>query len=145
MEPGNAVVPWFEEDRDDARGLDLIDLLTPNVATPVQASNETQLSIGCSPFNRIHHGLPSFAGCSLNSPIRLLNSKLDATILDERLTRIYDTIISGCASRFADYNCNLYATDTCYKLEGADGSNSQEDTFISSSFPSTVRLIPWLR
>lgn len=138
----DVVNPWLEEDRDDAGNLDLTDLLTADAATPAQVSNEPCLSVSCTPFDRIQHNLPLFAGGSLNSPIRLLNSKLDATILDERLTRIYDTIITGCASRFADYNCNLYATTFCYRLEGGNGGGAQGEMSAQLDFPSTVRLNP---
>lgn len=142
---GDFLAPWFEEGRDDARGLDLTDQLTSDVATPAQASSETRLSVSCSPLDRIQHNLPFLAGGSLNSPIRLLSSKLDAAILDERLTKIYDTIITGCASRFADYNCNLYATASCYRLEGGDGGRSQEEMPAPLNFLSTVRLDPLLQ
>lgn len=142
---GDFLAPWFEEGRDDARGLDLTDQLTSDVATPAQASSETRLSVSCSPLDRIQHNLPFLAGGSLNSPIRLLSSKLDAAILDERLTKIYDTIITGCASRFADYNCNLYATASCYRLEGGDGGRSQEEMPAPLTFFSTVRLDPLLQ
>lgn len=80
----------------------------------------------------------SIIGNSLNSPIRLLNSKLDATILDERLARIHDTIVTGCASRFVDYNCNLYATECRYRLEDGNIENPQEPIPVHSSPQTNV-------
>lgn len=77
-------------------------------------------------------------GNSLNSPIRLLNSKLDSTILDERLARIHDTIVTGCASRFVDYDCNLHATECRYRLEDWNTENSQERTPVPSSSQTNV-------
>lgn len=142
---GDFLAPWFEEDGDDARGLDLTDLLTSDIATPVQESSETRLSISCSPLDKIQHNPPFLAGGSLNSPIRLLNSKLDAAILDERLTKIYDTIITGCASRFADYNCNLYATNSCYRLESGNGGHAQDEMPARLNLLSTVCLDPRLQ
>lgn len=75
----------------------------------------------------------SIIGNSLNSPIRLLNSKLDATILDERLARIHDTIVTGCASRFVDYDCNLYATECRYRLEDGNIENLREPIPVHSN------------
>lgn len=59
----------------------------------------------------------SIVGSSPQSPIYLLNTNLNATIIDERLAQIHDTIIAGCAARFADYDCNLYAKPPGYQLE----------------------------
>ncbi|PYH92743.1 hypothetical protein BO71DRAFT_431632 [Aspergillus ellipticus CBS 707.79] len=67
-----------------------------------------------------------FVGSSIKSPIRLLNSKLEATMLDECLIAIYNTILTGCASRFVDYDCNLYATGSRYQLESKVSGRSQE-------------------
>lgn len=77
-------------------------------------------------------------GNSLNSPIRLLNSKLNSTILDERLARIHDTIVTGCASRFVDYDCNLHATECRYRLEDWNTENSQERIPVHSSSQTNV-------
>ncbi|KAJ5636117.1 uncharacterized protein N7484_009430 [Penicillium longicatenatum] len=66
----------------------------------------------------------SLLGVSRRSPIYLLNSKLDATILDARLARIFNIIVDGCASRYLDYNCNLYATQNRYQIEDSTTSTS---------------------
>ncbi|KAE8149501.1 hypothetical protein BDV25DRAFT_130329 [Aspergillus avenaceus] len=56
-------------------------------------------------------------GSSPRSPIQLLNSRLEATVLDECLARIYETIVTGCASRYVSYDRNLAATSSRYELE----------------------------
>ncbi|OJJ07013.1 hypothetical protein ASPVEDRAFT_154935 [Aspergillus versicolor CBS 583.65] len=58
----------------------------------------------------------SMVGSSPNSPIYLLNTKVDATILEGRLSCIHNAIVTGCASRFVDFECNLYATASRYQL-----------------------------
>lgn len=115
---------------------DLFNPLTPATATEeAQSKTRSYLPsarsdvVQCvSPYNAQY-----LIGNSLNSPIRLLNSKLDATILDERLARIHDTIVTGCASRFVDYDCNLYATESRYRLEDGIIENSQEPIPVRSS------------
>ncbi|KAJ5315389.1 hypothetical protein N7476_005696 [Penicillium atrosanguineum] len=64
-------------------------------------------------------------GSSIRSPVRLLNSKMDAMMLDERSIRIFDTIVTGSANRFLDYECNLYATGTPYQIENCRSESSQ--------------------
>ncbi|ODM18785.1 hypothetical protein SI65_05402 [Aspergillus cristatus] len=106
----DVLASWFDLDylQGNNEGLDLADLPALDAATSVEAS-ETRLSLRPS--------LPYLAGSSLNSPIRLLNSKLDASILDMRLARIHDTIVTGYAScmmtvlgtvRFLDHFSGLY-------------------------------------
>lgn len=101
------------------------DLHTPsrsNAEVIFGAQSESQLSPplpGCpdglqTPFL---HETRYIVGSSPNSPIYLLNTKLDATILDKRLAHIHNTIVTGCASRFMDYDCNLYAKTPGYQLE----------------------------
>ncbi|KAF3407855.1 hypothetical protein DPV78_001137 [Talaromyces pinophilus] len=129
----DTLVPWLNFDEGhsnevnchDNVGLDLTDLLMSDTVPPTQALTEAQLSLYNSPLNRGRSITPILPGSSLSSPIRLLNSQLDATILDDRLVRIHNAIITGCASRFADYNCNLFATASRYRIEGWDGASTQ--------------------
>lgn len=65
-------------------------------------------------------------GSTIHSPIYLLNSKMNAGILDERLIRIFDTIVTGSATRFLDYDCNLYATGSRYQIENSSPESSQQ-------------------
>lgn len=126
----DTLVPWLNFDEGhsnevnshDDVGLDLMDLLMSDTVPPAQALSEAQLSF----YNRGGSPTPILPGTSLSSPIRLLNSKLDATILDDRLVRIHNVIITGCVSRFADYNCNLFATASRYRIEGWDGASTQD-------------------
>lgn len=110
--------------------LGLPDFFAPDAVTSVEASKEDRL--------RVRPNLQHIVGSSLNSPIRLLNSKLDATILDIRLARIHDTIVTGCASRFADYDCNLYATASRYRLGDGD---SEHHLLSSNASPQSQALI----
>lgn len=103
--------------------LDLPNFLAPDAVTTIETSKNRLC---------VRPNLQYLIGSSLDSPIRLLNSKLDATILDVRLARIHDMIVTGCASRFADYDCNLYATACRYQLEDGN-STSQEQNLLSSS------------
>jgi hypothetical protein len=64
-------------------------------------------------------------GSTIRSPVHLLNSKIDARMLDERSIRILDTIVTGSANRFLDYECNLYATKTRYQIESSSSHSSQ--------------------
>ena len=110
-------------------------------AATTEARNEAR-SYASTRSDMVQCALPynaqSIIGNSLNSPIRLLNSKLDSTILDERLARIHDTIVTGCASRFVDYDCNLHATECRYRLEDGNIGNSQEPTHVHSSSQTNV-------
>ncbi|KAL4884268.1 hypothetical protein BJY04DRAFT_226035 [Aspergillus karnatakaensis] len=74
------------------------------------------------------------ANISSSSPICLLNTKLSATVLDQRLAQVHNTIVSGCASRFVDFDCNLYATTSRYRL--ADGDDLHPFYEQSSHFPN---------
>ncbi|KAJ5160070.1 uncharacterized protein N7482_007074 [Penicillium canariense] len=67
-------------------------------------------------------------GSTLRSPVYLLTSRLNATIIDERLARIYETIVTGSASRFLDYDSNLYATGYRYQIENSSPEESQESS-----------------
>lgn len=67
-------------------------------------------------------------GSTLRSPVYLLTSKLDATVIDERLARIYEAIVTGSASRFLDYDSNLYATGFRYQIENSSAEVSQESS-----------------
>ncbi len=66
------------------------------------------------------HVSRSIVGCSVNSPVRLLNSKSDMTLLDNHLARIYDTITAGSASIFLDCKCNMYTGNSRYRFDDID-------------------------
>ncbi|KAJ5116855.1 hypothetical protein N7456_001203 [Penicillium angulare] len=63
-------------------------------------------------------------GFSFNSPIYLLNSGIDAKILGDRLTRIYEAIATSSASRFLEYDCNLYPSKNRYRIGENTSSSS---------------------
>ncbi|PYH43586.1 uncharacterized protein BP01DRAFT_424862 [Aspergillus saccharolyticus JOP 1030-1] len=85
---------------------------------------------------------PIFVGRTKNSPIHLLNSKLEATVLDQCLASIYNIIVRDSASRFVDYECNLSASSHRYYLEsrssqtGLEGAD--EDQFTQSATATTT-------
>ncbi|PYH37927.1 putative prefoldin subunit 2 [Aspergillus neoniger CBS 115656] len=149
--PGDTLIPGLnlneghdtQKGHDDIMDLYLVNRLASDFVPPVQVSSEAQTSVRSSLTDRVSYAMPLLAGSSLTSPVRLLNSKLDATILDNRLARIYHAIITGCASRFVDYDCNLYATASRYRLEGWIEQPSQRhtpatlDSSTNTSFPDT--------
>ncbi|PWY73970.1 prefoldin subunit 2 [Aspergillus eucalypticola CBS 122712] len=149
--PGDTLVPGLnlneghdtQKGHDDIMDLYLVNRMASDFVPPVQVSSEAQTSVRSSLTDRVSYAMPLLAGSSLTSPVRLLNSKLDATILDDRLGKIYHAIITGCASRFVDYDCNLYATASRYRLEGWSEQPSQRqtpatlDTSINAPFPDT--------
>ncbi|GLB02898.1 hypothetical protein AtubIFM57258_006366 [Aspergillus tubingensis] len=149
--PGDTLVPGLsfneghdtQKSHDDIMDLYLVNRLASDFVPPVQVSSEAQTSVRSSLTDRVSYAMPLLAGSSLTSPVRLLNSKLDATILDDRLAKIYHAIITGCASRFVDYDCNLYATASRYRLEGWSEQPSQRhtpatlDSSTNTSFPDT--------
>ncbi|PYH71604.1 Zn(II)2Cys6 transcription factor domain-containing protein [Aspergillus vadensis CBS 113365] len=150
--PGDTLVPGLNlneghdtlKDHDDLMDLYLVNRLTSDLAPPVQVSNKAQTCVRSNLSGRVSYAMPLLAGSSLASPVRLLNFKLDARILDDRLAKIYHAIITGCASRFVDYDCNLYATASCYRLEGWSEQSTQRHTpatldtsSINTSFPDT--------
>ncbi|CAG8371330.1 unnamed protein product [Penicillium salamii] len=82
-------------------------------------------------------------GLSFNSPIYLLNSAIDAKILGDRLTRIYEAIATPSASRFLDYDCNNYPSKVRYRIAGvASDSSIGLDSALSSaeSYASQLSL-----
>lgn len=92
-------------------------ILGSTTATPDDNPVSTQSTRSDATSRPSTHPVGLIVGGSLTSPIHLLSSRLDASILDDRLARIYDTIITGCSSRFLDSDCNLYTEDGKYKLE----------------------------
>lgn len=78
-------------------------------------------------------------GLSFDSPIYLLNSGIDAKIFGDRLARIYEAIATASASRFLDYDCNLYATKSRYRLGDSDSGSSNGSVPTSSAMdPITI-------
>ncbi|KAJ6119644.1 hypothetical protein N7523_003924 [Penicillium sp. IBT 18751x] len=71
------------------------------------------------------HRADAILGSAIRSPVHLLNSKMDARMLDESSIRIFDTIVTGSANRFLDYECNLYAAGARYQIENSSSGNSQ--------------------
>lgn len=67
-------------------------------------------------------------GSSPRSPIHLLNSGLNARILDGRLIGIYEAILTGSAARFLDYDTNLFATGVRYQIQSNNPQSSREPT-----------------
>jgi hypothetical protein len=86
-------------------------------------------------FNRVRTAqYASSVPLSFNSPIYLLNTSIDAKILGDRLTRIYDAISTASSSRFLHYDCNLYATTgNRYRIgESKSGSSTESPPVVST-------------
>ncbi|KAJ5822559.1 hypothetical protein N7447_004899 [Penicillium robsamsonii] len=77
-------------------------------------------------------------GLSFSSPIHLLNSGIDAKIFGDRLARIYEAIATASASRFLDYDCNLYATGSRYRMGDSDSGSSNGSAPARSTVDSTA-------
>ncbi|KAJ5939109.1 hypothetical protein N7466_002243 [Penicillium verhagenii] len=120
----------------------------PRSPTADRDQNLLQVALAPRHLRNQNHSLPlsvgSLLGVSRRSPIHLLNSKLDETILDTRLARIFETIISGCALRYLDYDCNLYATQRRYRLESSTISTSpaspETDCMMDESYADSTLL-----
>jgi hypothetical protein len=104
--------------------------------TPATTETQPNNQISHS-FNRMHTAQYAPAiPLSLNSPIYLLNTGMDAKILGDRLTRIYDAISTASSCAFLDYDCNLYATGNRYRIGDSKFGSSTE------SPPATGAISP---
>lgn len=119
----------------------------PTLRGPGQTSNEQddrRLSLvptGSRTVYRFPYDKECVPGSSFRSPVHLLNSKLDTRILDERLLSIYETILTGSATRFLDYDTNPYATRIRYRIE----RNCQESIYRPAgtiSLPKSAMISP---
>lgn len=96
--------------------------------TPTSGNIDNELTLHSTGFPKIENcrsvqSIPKI-GLSFNSPIYLLNSGIDAKILGDRLTRIYDAIAMSTASRFLEYDCNLYPSKNRYRIAEIASSTS---------------------
>lgn len=79
----------------------------------------------------------SIVGCSLNSPVHLLSSSWEAWLLREQLARIYQTITSGSASIFLDYDCNLLTSSCRYQFDSSNPTLSNDSALgLSNAIPT---------
>lgn len=97
--------------------------LAPSPRSPTQPENVQILA---------DYGADLIVGGSLNSPIRLLNLslKLNSTMLDAHLARIYNTITAGAAAIFLDYDCNMYTGRYRYRFEAGDSQHLAHSTSL---------------
>lgn len=95
--------------------------------------------------SRVRPGLSSIVGCSLNSPVRLLSSSWEAKLLSEHLARIYQTITSGSAAIFLDYDCNLYTGRYHYRFDVSIPAHSDDPSIMISNVtpndPTTIACV----
>lgn len=117
FDPGDSdLLPWLDFDLDGIDQFDLsTSLLLPQTTDSLALSGDVVPL--ASPQNHSQYRTRSVVGCAFNSPTHLLNSKSNATILDEHLSQIYETITVGAGSVFLDYNCNMYTGRYRYELE----------------------------
>ncbi|KAJ6150409.1 hypothetical protein N7471_001608 [Penicillium samsonianum] len=120
------------------------DALRSEYIAPAESQREGQATATTSQLTRLHEGqnLASIdhrptVGLSFNSPIYLLNSGIDAEIFGSRLARIYEAIATASASRFLDYDCNLYATGSRYRLGDSESGSSNGSAPAGSTVGST--------
>lgn len=137
-------VAWLSFDIDDYLASDLHSTTTSEPALsdqqiPSEPRNDRRLSVlptSSQAVQRLPFGREFVPGSSSRSPINLLNSKLDASILDERLISIYEVIITGSAERFLDCDTNLYATGIRYEIESSRHESSNQPTPATNPYPS---------
>ncbi|KAJ5375689.1 hypothetical protein N7517_007695 [Penicillium concentricum] len=112
--------------------------------TETQCEGQGQLTASTSELTRLHDGRSigsnhrPTVGLSFSSPIHLLNSGIDAKIFGDRLARIYEAIATASASRFLDYDCNLYATGSRYRLGDHESGSSNGSAPPRSTVDSTA-------
>jgi hypothetical protein len=113
----------------------------PQIVIPAQTWRNAQALLRPNCSNTVQSLLPyeasSIVGSSLSSPISLLNSSSNATILDERLSRIYDTLLTGSTSIFLDSDCNLHTRKRRYLIEGRSSQRSHESSPMELSVSPT--------
>ncbi|CAG7958474.1 unnamed protein product [Penicillium salamii] len=110
--------------------------LEPSPVSDRSSDNELTLYPTGFPKIETHRSFQStpMIGLSFNSPIYLLNSAIDAKILGDRLTRIYEAIATPSASGFLDYDCNNYPSKVRYRIAGvAPNSSIGLDSALSSA------------
>lgn len=120
------------------------DALRSEYIAPAESQREGQATATTSQLTRLHEGQNLVSnnhrptvGLSFNSPIYLLNSGIDAEIFGSRLARIYEAIATASASRFLDYDCNLYATGSRYRLGDSESGSSNGSAPAGSTVGST--------
>ncbi|KAJ5353502.1 hypothetical protein N7541_006066 [Penicillium brevicompactum] len=110
--------------------------------TPTSGSINNELTLHSTGFPKIENcrsfqSIPKI-GLSFNSPIYLLNSGIDAKILGDRLTRIYEAIATSSASRFLEYDCNLYPSKNRYRIGESTSSSSNGSALVLPSTESNA-------
>ncbi|KAJ5505027.1 hypothetical protein N7463_007901 [Penicillium fimorum] len=115
------------------------------VPAETQGGSRGQLTAKISQLTHFHEGQitgsnhhRSAVGLSFSSPIHLLNSGIDAKVFGDRLARIYEAIATASASRFLDYDCNLYATGSRYRLGDNNSGSSNGSAPARSTVDSTA-------
>lgn len=124
---------WLNFDIDDYLANDLhstiaIEPAALNSNISPSPQNEQRLPLVSMGSQAMQHTFPFqrefVPGSSPHSPIHLLNSGLNANILDGRLIKIYEAILTGSAARFLNYETNLFATGVRYQIQGNNPQNS---------------------
>jgi Fungal Zn(2)-Cys(6) binuclear cluster domain. len=131
LEPSNSFTTFRSEDisPEESERDSQLTVITPQL---------TRLRGGQNPESTSHQ--PT-VGLSFDSPIYLLNSGIDAKIFGDRLARIYEAIATASASRFLEYDCNLYATKSRYRLGDSD-SGSSNGSAPTSSTMHPINILP---
>lgn len=116
-------------------------LLAPTSTAGASADNEVTLySTGFPKIQNCSYHISPGIGASLKSPIYLLNSRINANILGERLTRIYQAITTASASRFLEYDCNLYPSKNRYRIGESMSDSPNESVLAKSSIEPQATL-----
>lgn len=155
---------WLNLDFDDLPGGDALyhtpepgrsTPCTESLSEPIEVAEcgvDNELTLHTTGYPKVEsrrsYIIPA-TGISSHSPLYLLNSGMDAKILGDRLTRIYEAIATASASRYLDYDCNLLPSRSSYRISESmsDGSNesvsarsSAESQASPSSFAKSISL-----
>ncbi|OAL21175.1 hypothetical protein AYO22_08138 [Fonsecaea multimorphosa] len=137
---GNLVSEWNNLDRQV--------LTTEAPATEQDQSNSTSSSttygsIGHSQTpprspNDLFARRNSKLGLWRGSPIHLLNSSVEIQRINQSLGEVYNSMMSGIAIRYLDYNCNLFAGSYKYSF---DPDQSNPSTLDIKGGQSVVNML----
>lgn len=114
---GNLVSQWTSLDRTSL----MSDDTSADIQQPTSTSSSTtQSSHDYYPKPQaptFHAPRSSALGLWRGSPIHLLNSSVETQRVNQTLGEVYNSMMSGIAIRYLDYNCNLFAGPYKYSFE----------------------------
>lgn len=139
---GNMVSEWTNLDR---RIFDTDDAATGSYQGSTTPSSTSQDPSGYYQPQRAQDLQPqhsSTLGLWPGSPIHLLNSSVEKKRINQSLGDVYNSMMSGIAIRYLDYNCNLFAGPYKYSFESDTPRSSSVNTASRQSVTAGFTA-PW--